>query len=180
MCFSFRRIWPDVKSLFVLSVLILHCCQFWQNQIIPDDVMIDFWPRFRFSWLVSKHSWCNGQYFVLYIFLRFAHFRILYFAFVCILYFSLFPPDWWANRCDKQTGGSSCWCGQTDSQSEAEKAADCLTNITNVLFLTNITNVPFLTNITNVPFITKITNVPFSFPFMPKLCPHLIFWSIAV
>ena len=86
------------------------------------------------------------------------HFRAFcsfsYFVFCICLYFVFFslPPDWWANRCDKQTGGSSCWCGQTDSQSEAEKAADCLTNITNVLFLTNITNVPFLTNTTNVRF----------------------------
>ena len=68
-----------ISSNFFISVLIL--LSILANQINPDDVTIDFWPCFRFSWLVSKHSWRNIQYFVL---------NILNSIIVCILLISVF------------------------------------------------------------------------------------------
>ena len=66
------------------------------------------------------------------IFLLFVLCIFTYLVFCISLYFVfLFSPDCWANRSDAAT---SCWWKQTDSQSRAEKAGDCLTNITNAFF----------------------------------------------
>ena len=46
-------------NILVESVPIL--LSIFAKQILPNNVMIDFWSWLWFSWLVGKHSWCNGQ-----------------------------------------------------------------------------------------------------------------------
>ena len=99
-----------ISSNFFISVLIL--LSILANQINPDDVTIDFWPCFRFSWLVSKHSWRNIQYFVLNI-LNSIIVCILLISVFSILHFSVFCIFLYTFVIGEQTDDdawSSCWC----------------------------------------------------------------------
>ena len=55
---SFIQFFVNIHFL-VESVPIL--LSIFAKQILPNNVMIDFWSWLWFSWLVGKHSWCNGQ-----------------------------------------------------------------------------------------------------------------------
>ena len=77
---------------FVISVLML--LSILAKRFNLDDVAIDFRPCLRFSWLVSKHSWCHDRYFVLYILIFYIVFSLRIYIFSILhksLYF-LFPP----------------------------------------------------------------------------------------